>query len=148
MHAGEEKMSKFVKAGSIVKRHDALEIQIDGRDQPLYISARDVARLLTEEKKVSVQKIIESKKTPGEVVILDAGEAWISRSGRAVNIWVAGEAPVMLSTPREQVLSVRAGTRASAVISMPQVEEIIDAGAKQQKKPAFRRIDEGLNNTF
>jgi len=69
-----------------------------------------------------------------------SGEAWISRSGRAVTLRIEG---VIYSSPIAQVRQVANGTRAAAILSLPMQAGIIDADGRQAKP-----IDAGLIRSF
>lgn len=137
-------MAQFKKVGRIVKCYNALELQLEGINIPFYIGARDVSALFDTGIEVPLQKVVESKKNPNDLIILEVGKAWISKSGRAINFWVAGN-NLLLTAPIQQVKGVLEGARAAVAISAPIEEAIIDA---DKVAHSSRRIDEGLINSF
>ena len=75
-----------------------------------------------------------------QVFIGWSGSARVSRSGRAITLRIGG---VLYTAPLVQVRQVIAGTRAAAILSLPEPAGIIDADGR----PA-RPIDEGLTHSF
>ena len=132
-------MTQFVKVGRIVKDRRALRIEVDGRDAcgEQVIGSSAVSELLTG-RRVDISFV--QTPSPDRVFIGFSGEAWVSRSGRAVTLRIEG---VIYSSPIGQVRAVLAGTRAAAILSRPEPAGIIDADGR----PA-RPIDEGLTHSF
>ncbi len=128
-------MTQFVKVGRITRDRHALRVEIDGRNGPgdLVIGSAAVSDLLSG-RRVDVSFV--QTPTPDRVFIGFSGEAWISRSGRAVTLRIEG---VIYSSPINQVRAVAAGTRAAAILSRPEPAGIIDADGRQA-----RPITEGL----
>ena len=121
-------MQQFVKAGRIVKDRHALRVELDGRNGPgdLVIGATAVPELLSG-RRVEVNFV--QCRTPDRVFIGYSGEAWLSRSGRAVTLRIEG---VTYTSPIAQVRQVAAGTRASALLSRPVPAGVIDADKAQR----------------
>jgi len=69
-----------------------------------------------------------------------SGEAWVSRSGKAITLRIGA---LTYTSPIGQVRAVIAGTRAAAILSLPEPAGIIDADGRQA-----RPIDEGLTHSF
>jgi len=78
--------------------------------------------------------------SPDRVFIGFSGEAWVSRSGKAITLRIGG---VLYTAPLVQVRQVVAGTRAAAILSRPAPAPILDADGRQA-----RPIDEGLTHSF
>ena len=129
---------KFTPMGKIQKRHDALQVQVDGwKLGELVIAAADVPKLLNGHA-VDVQFV---QQRPGrEPFIGYAGTARISRSGKAVNVRIEGQT---YTSPIAQVRQVVAGTRTAALLSRPAPAPILDADRVQRE-----RIDAGLIHAF
>ena len=132
-------MTQFVKVGRIVKDRRALKIEIDGREVcgEQIISAAAVSDLLSG-RRVDVSFV--QTPTPDRVFIGFSGEAWVSRSGKAITLRIGG---ALYTAPLVQVKQVLAGTRAAAILSLPVPAGIIDADGRQA-----RPIDEGLTHSF
>ena len=132
-------MTQFVKVGRIARDRHALRVEIDGRSGPgnLVIGA-DAVRALLDGRRVDVNFI--QTPTPDRVFIGFSGEAWISRSGRAVTLRIEGRT---FTSPIAQVQQVVAGTRQAAIVSRPVDSPIIDADGRQAKP-----IDAGLIRSF
>ena len=128
-------IQQFVKAGRIVKDRHALKVELDGRNGlgDLVIGAAAVPELLSG-RRVEINFV--QCRTPDRVFIGYSGEAWLSRSGRAVTLRIEGQT---YTSPIAQVRQVAAGTRASALLSRPVSCPVIDADAVQA-----RPIDAGL----
>ena len=126
-------MQQFVKAGRIVKDRHALRVELDGRNGPgdLVIGATAVPELLSG-RRVEINFV--QCRTPDRVFIGYSGEAWLSRSGRAVTFRIEGQT---YTSPITQVRQIAAGTRASALLSRPTPSPIINGDTA-------RPIDEGL----
>ena len=132
-------MTQFVKVGRIVKDRRALRIEIDGREAcgEQIIGAAAVSELLSG-RRVEINFV--QTPSPDRVYVGFSGEAWISRSGRAVSLRIGG---TVYTAPLVQVRQVIAGTRAAAILSRPAPAPILDADGR----PA-RPIDEGLTHSF
>lgn len=132
-------MTQFVKVGRITRDRHALRVEIDGRNGPgdLVIGAAAVSDLLSG-RRAEINFV--QTPTPDRVFIGFSGEAWVSRSGRAVTLRIEG---VIYSSPIAQVRQVVAGTRTAALLSRPEPVGIIDADGRQA-----RPIDEGLTHSF
>ena len=132
-------MQQFTKAGRITRDRHALRVEIDGRNGPgdLVIGAAAVSELLTG-RRVDISFV--QTPSPDRVFIGFSGEAWVSRSGKAITLRIGG---VLYTAPLVQVRQVIAGTRAAAILSRPEPAGIIDADGR----PA-RPIDEGLTHSF
>jgi len=132
-------MTQFTRVGKIVRAHRALRIEIDGREVcgEQIISAAAVSDLLSG-RRAEINFV--QTPTPDRVFIGFSGEAWVSRSGRAVTLRIEG---VIYSSPIAQVRQVVAGTRAAAILSRPEPAPIIDAD-REQAKP----IDADLVRSF
>lgn len=128
-------MTQFVKVGKIVRAHRALRIEIDGREAcgEQIIGAAAVSELLNG-RRVDVSFV--QTPTPDRVFIGFSGEAWVSRSGKAITLRIEGQT---YTSPINQVRAVAAGTRAAAILSLPMQAGIIDADGRQA-----RPITEGL----
>ena len=128
-------MTQFVKVGKIVRAHRALRIEIDGREAcgEQIIGAAAVSELLNG-RRVDVSFV--QTPTPDRVFIGFSGEAWVSRSGKAITLRIGG---ALYTAPLVQVKQVLAGTRAAAILSRPAPAPILDADGR----PA-RPITEGL----
>ena len=132
-------MQQFTKAGRITRDRHALRVEIDGRNGPgdLVIGAAAVSDLLSG-RRAEINFV--QTPTPDRVFIGFSGEAWVSRSGRAVTLRIEG---VIYSSPIAQVRQVIAGTRTAALVSRPTPGPVIDADGRQA-----RPIDEGLTHSF
>jgi hypothetical protein len=113
----------FKPCGKIQKRHDALQVRVDGWTLgELVIAAADVPKMLNG-RVVDVQFVQER---PGrEVFIGHAGSAALSRSGRAVNVRIEAR---LMTAPLKAVQKVIAGQQLAARLSAP----IIDADRAQR----------------
>lgn len=132
-------MTQFVKVGRIVKDRRALRIEIDGREAcgEQVIGSSAVSELLSG-RRVDVSFV--QSPSPDRVYVGYSGEAWISRSGKAITLRIGG---ALYTAPLVQVKQVLAGTRAAAILSLPMQAGIIDADGRQA-----RPIDEGLTHSF
>ncbi len=132
-------MTQFVKVGRIVKDRRALRIEIDGRDAcgEQVIGSSAVSELLNGRR---VEISFVQTPSPDRVYVGFSGEAWISRSGKAITLRIGG---ALYTAPLVQVKQVLAGTRAAAILSLPMQAGIIDADGRQA-----RPIDEGLTHSF
>lgn len=132
-------MTQFVKVGRIVKDRRALRIEIDGREAcgEQIIGAAAVSDLLSG-RRAEINFV--QTPTPDRVYVGFSGEAWISRSGKAITLRIGG---ALYTAPLVQVKQVLAGTRAAAILSLPMQAGIIDADGRQA-----RPIDEGLTHSF
>ena len=132
-------MTQFTRVGKIVRAHRALRIEIDGREAcgEQIIGAAAVSELLSG-RRVDVSFV--QTPTPDRVFIGWSGEAWVSRSGKAITLRIEGQT---YTSPINQVRAVAAGTRAAAILSRPAPAPILDADGR----PA-RPIDEGLTHSF
>ena len=132
-------MTQFVKAGRIARVGKALKIEIDGRREfgENIISAAAV-RDLFNGRRVDVSFL--QTPTPDRVEIGYSGDAWISRSGRAITIRIGY---MTYTSPIQQVRGVVEGTRAAALLSRPTPDPILDADGRQAKP-----IDAGLIRSF
>jgi len=132
-------MTQFTRVGKIVRAHRALRIEIDGREAcgEQIIGAAAVSELLTG-RRVDISFV--QTPSPDRVFIGFSGEAWVSRSGKAITLRIGG---VLYTAPLVQVRQVIAGTRAAAILSRPQAAPVIDADEEQR-----RPIDEGLIRSF
>ena len=132
-------MTQFVKVGRIVKDRRALKIEIDGREVcgEQIISAAAVSDLLSG-RRAEINFV--QTPSPDRVFIGFSGEAWVSRSGKAITLRIGG---ALYTAPLVQVKQVLAGTRAAAILSLPVPAGIIDADGRQA-----RPIDEGLTHSF
>jgi len=128
-------MTQFTRVGKIVRAHRALRIEIDGREAcgEQIISAAAVSDLLSG-RRVDVSFV--QTPTPHRVFIGFSGEAWVSRSGKAITLRIGA---TTYTSPINQVRAVAAGTRAAAILSRPEPAGIIDADGRQA-----RPITEGL----
>ncbi|NLZ31317.1 MAG: hypothetical protein GX885_11375 [Methanomicrobiales archaeon] len=128
-------MTQFVKVGRIVKDRRALKIEIDGREAcgEQVIGSAAVSELLSG-RRVDVSFV--QTPTPDRVFIGWSGEAWVSRSGKAITLRIGA---TTYTSPINQVRAVAAGTRAAAILSRPTPDPVIDADGRQA-----RPIDEGL----
>jgi len=126
----------FKPVGKIEKVHDALQVQVDGwKLGELVIAAADVPKMLNGHA-VDVQFVQE--RPDREVFVGHAGSARISRSGRAVNVWIESR---LMSAPLAQVQKVLSGQQLAARLSAP--APVIDAD-REQAKP----IDADLVRSF
>ena len=132
-------MTQFVKVGRIVKDRRALRIEIDGREAcgEQVIGSSAVSELLTG-RRVDISFV--QTPSPDRVFIGFSGEAWVSRSGKAITLRIGG---VLYTAPLVQVRQVVAGTRAAAILSRPEPAGIIDADREQAKS-----IDHDLVRSF
>ena len=132
-------MQQFTKAGRITRDRYALRVEIDGRNGPgdLVVGAAAVSDLLSG-RRVDVSFV--QSPSPDRVFIGFSGEAWVSRSGKAITLRIEGQT---YTSPINQVRAVAAGTRAAAILSRPDPAPILDADGR----PA-RPIDEGLTHSF
>ena len=121
-------MIQFTRVGKIVRAHRALRIEIDGREAcgEQIIGAAAVSDLLSG-RRAEINFV--QTPTPDRVFIGFSGEAWVSRSGRAVTLRIEG---VIYSSPIAQVRQVVAGTRTAALLSRPAPAPIIDADRVQR----------------
>ena len=121
-------MTQFTRVGKIVRAHRALRIEIDGREAcgEQIIGAAAVSDLLSG-RRAEINFV--QTPTPDRVFIGFSGEAWVSRSGRAVTLRIEG---VIYSSPIAQVRQVVAGTRTAALLSRPAPAPIIDADRVQR----------------
>jgi len=128
-------MQQFTKAGRITRDRHALRVEIDGRNGPgdLVIGSAAVSDLLSG-RRVDVSFV--QTPTPDRVFIGFSGEAWVSRSGKAITLRIGA---TTYTSPINQVRAVAAGTRAAAILSRPEPAGIIDADGRQA-----RPITEGL----
>jgi hypothetical protein len=128
-------MTQFTRVGKIVRAHRALRIEIDGREAcgEQIIGAAAVSELLNG-RRVDVSFV--QTPTPDRVFIGFSGEAWVSRSGKAITLRIGA---TTYTSPINQVRAVAAGTRAAAILSRPEPAGIIDADGRQA-----RPITEGL----
>ena len=127
---------KFTPMGKIQKRHDALQVQVDGwRLGELVIGAADVPKMLNGDE-VTIHFV---QQRPGrEPFIGHAGTAVLSRSGKAVNVRIESR---LMTAPLKAVQKVITGQQLAARLSAP--APIIDADEEQR-----RPIDEGLIRSF
>ena len=132
-------MTQFTRVGKIVRAHRALRIEIDGREVcgEQIIGAAAVSELLSG-RRVEINFV--QTPSPDRVFIGFSGEAWVSRSGKAITLRIGG---VLYTAPLVQVRQVIAGTRAAAILSRPEPAGIIDAD-REQAKP----IDADLVRSF
>jgi len=128
-------MTQFTRVGKIVRAHRALRIEIDGREAcgEQIIGAAAVSELLNGRR---VEISFVQTPSPDRVYVGFSGEAWISRSGRAVSLRIGG---TVYSSPIGQVQAVANGSRQAAILSLPVPAGIIDADGRQA-----RPITEGL----
>lgn len=127
---------KFTPMGKIQKRHDALQVQVDGWQLgQLVIAAADVPKLLNG-REVDVNFV--QQRDGREPFIGYAGSARISRSGKAINVKIEAR---RMSAPLAAVQKVLSGQQLAARLSAP--APIIDADEEQR-----RPIDEGLIRSF
>ncbi len=113
-------MQKFTPVGKIEKAHNALSLSLDGWTLgTLVIAAGDVQQLLSG-RKVDIHFV---QQHPGRDPFIGyAGVAQLSRSGRAVNVWIEGK---MMTAPLREVQAVAEGKKAAARLSSP--SSVIDA---------------------
>ncbi len=132
-------MQQFTKAGRITRDRHARRVEIDGRNGPgdLVLGSAAVSDLLSG-RRVDVSLV--QTPTPDRVFIGFSGEAWVSRSGKAITLRIEGQT---YTSPIAQVRQVVAGTRTAALLSRPAPAPIIDAD-REQRRP----IDEGLIRSF
>jgi len=132
-------MTQYTKAGSITLDRHALRVSLDAWNGPgdLVIGAAAVSELLTG-RRVDVSFV--QSPSPDRVFIGFSGEAWVSRSGKAITLRIGA---TTYTSPINQVRTVVAGTRAAAILSRPEPAGIIDADGRQA-----RPIDEGLLHSF
>jgi hypothetical protein len=126
----------FKPVGKIEKRHDALQVQVDGWTLgTLVIAAADVPKMLNGDE-VTIHFV---QQRPGrEPFIGYAGTARLSRSGRAVNVRIESR---LMSAPLAAVQKVLSGQQLAARLSSP--APIIDADREQAKS-----IDHDLVRSF
>lgn len=122
-------MTQYINAGKLTRDRHALRVELDGWNGPgdLVIGAQEVPKLLSG-RRADISFI--QARTPDRVFIGFAGEAWLSRSGRAVTLRIEG---VTYTSPIAQVRQVAAGTRASALLSRPVPAGVIDADKAQRE---------------
>ena len=132
-------MTQFTRVGKIVRAHRALRIEIDGREAcgEQIIGAAAVSDLLSGRR---VEISFVQTPSPDRVYVGFSGEAWISRSGKAITLRIGG---ALYTAPLVQVKQVLAGTRAAAILSRPAPAPILDADRVQRE-----RIDAGLIHAF
>ena len=132
-------MTQFTRVGKIVRAHRALRIEIDGREAcgEQIIGAAAVSELLSG-RRVEINFV--QTPSPDRVFIGFSGEAWVSRSGKAITLRIEGQT---YTSPIAQVRQVVAGTRAAAILSRPEPAGIIDADREQAKS-----IDHDLVRSF
>ena len=132
-------MTQFTRVGKIVRAHRALRIEIDGREAcgEQIIGAAAVSELLNGRR---VEISFVQTPSPDRVYVGYSGEAWISRSGRAITIRIGY---MTYTSPIQQVRGVVEGTRAAALLSRPTPDPILDADGRQAKP-----IDAGLIRSF
>ncbi|MFA7122047.1 MAG: hypothetical protein WC277_11255 [Bacilli bacterium] len=132
-------MTQYIYAGKLTRDRHALRVELDGRNGPgdLVIGATAVPELLSG-RRVEINFV--QCRTPDRVFIGFSGEAWLSRSGRAVTFRIEGQA---YTSPIAQVRQVAAGTRASALFSRPVPAGVIDADKAQREA-----IDADLVRSF
>jgi hypothetical protein len=128
-------MTQFTRVGKIVRAHRALRIEIDGREAcgEQIIGAAAVSELLSG-RRVEINFV--QTPSPDRVFIGFSGEAWVSRSGKAITLRIGG---TVYSSPIGQVQAVANGSRQAAILSLPVPAGIIDADGRQA-----RPITEGL----
>lgn len=126
----------FKPVGKIEKVHDALRVDLPSwKLGTLVIAAGDIPELLSG-RMVDVNFV---QQRPGrEAFVGYAGTARVSRSGKAVNVWIESR---LMSAPIKQVQRVITGQQIAARLSSPAA--IIDAD-KQQRET----IDAGLVRGF
>ena len=126
-------MQQFVKAGRIVKDRHALRVELDDWNGPgnLVIGAQEVPKLLAGNR---AEINFVQCRNPDRVFVGHAGEAWVSRSGRAVCLRIERG---IYTCPIKQVWQVAVGTWEAAPLSRPSVAPIINGDTA-------RPIDEGL----
>ena len=132
-------MTQYTKAGSITLDRHALRVSLDAWNGPgdLVIGSAAVSDLLSG-RRAEINFV--QTPTPDRVYVGFSGEAWISRSGKAITLRIGG---ALYTAPLVQVKQVLAGTRAAAILSLPMQAGIIDADGRQA-----RPIDEGLTHSF
>ena len=132
-------MTQFVKVGRIVKDRRALKIEIDGRDAcgEQVIGSSAVSELLTG-RRVDISFV--QTPSPDRVFIGFSGEAWVSRSGKAITLRIGA---LTYTSPIGQVRAVIAGTRAAALLSQVITSPVIDADGRQREA-----IDRDLVRSF
>lgn len=126
-------MTQYINAGKLTRDRHALRAEMDDWNGPgdLVIGAQEVPKLLSG-RRAEINFV--QCRNPDRVFVGHAGEAWLSRSGRAVTFRIEGQA---YTSPIAQVRQVAAGTRASALLSRPTPRPIINGDTA-------RPIDEGL----
>lgn len=132
-------MTQYTKAGSITLDRHALRVSLNAWNGPgdLVIGSAAVSELLSG-RRVDVSFV--QTPTPDRVFIGFSGEAWVSRSGKAITLRIGG---ALYTAPLVQVKQVLAGTRAAAILSRPEPAGIIDADREQAKS-----IDHDLVRSF
>jgi hypothetical protein len=136
-------MVEFIKAGKIRKAYQALRVEIDGVDGDLVIGAQATRDLLTGNRMVEINRVIERD---GETIITLVGTARQSVAGKAIVLYLGG---ARYTSPITQVRAVVAGTRSAALVSrvVEDVAPIIDADAVQAQQNE-RPITEGLETSW
>lgn len=121
-------MIQYIKAGRLTRDRSALRVELDDWNGPgdLVISAQEVPKLLAGNR---AEINFVQCQNPDRVFVGHAGEAWISRSGRAVCIRIEKG---IYTSPIAQVRAVADGTRASALLSRPVPAGVIDADKAQR----------------
>ena len=115
-----------------MKAREALQVEVkDWTLGSLVIGAHEVERLLAG---ATVQVNFVQQRGDREPFIGSAGAAKISRSGKAINIWLEGH---LMTAPLQQVRAVLEGAQQAATVSKP--APIIDADDRQHQA-----INEGL----
>ena len=132
-------MTQYTKAGSITLDRHALRVSLNAWNGPgdLVIGSAAVSELLSG-RRVDISFV--QSPTPDRVFIGFSGEAWVSRSGKAITLRIGG---ALYTAPLVQVKQVLAGTRAAAILSRPEPAGIIDADREQAKS-----IDHDLVRSF
>ena len=132
-------MTQYTKAGSITLDRHALRVSLNAWNGPgdLVIGSAAVSELLSG-RRVDISFV--QSPTPDRVFIGFSGEAWVSRSGKAITLRIGG---ALYTAPLVQVKQVLAGTRAAAILSRPAPAPILDAD-REQAKP----IDHDLVRSF
>jgi hypothetical protein len=127
---------KFTPMGKIQKDHAALRVDLPSwKLGTLVIAAADVPKLLNG-REVDVNFV--QQRDGREPFIGRAGTARISRSGKAVNVWIESR---LMTAPLAAVQKVITGQQLAARLSAP--APIIDADLEQAKS-----IDHDLVRSF